>query len=106
MMALCVNPVRGVNKVGSVGMPLPDIFVRIVDADDGVTVVSPGGPGGSDAVGEICIAAPQLMQRFWERADGPLLPWWIRHPAVNGSPATWATWMPMATCSSSIARRT
>ena len=36
MMALCVNPVNGANKIGSVGMPLPDVHVRIFDADDGV----------------------------------------------------------------------
>ena len=35
MMALCVNPVEGPNKVGSVGMPLPDVHVRIFDADEG-----------------------------------------------------------------------
>ena len=29
-----VNPVRGTEKIGSVGMPLPDVDVRIVDADD------------------------------------------------------------------------
>ena len=28
MMALCVNPVKGTNKIGSVGMPLPDVRVR------------------------------------------------------------------------------
>jgi acyl-CoA synthetase (AMP-forming)/AMP-acid ligase II len=35
MMALCVNPVKGPNKLGSVGMPLPDVSVRIFDADAG-----------------------------------------------------------------------
>jgi hypothetical protein len=35
MMALCVNPVKGPNKLGSVGMPLPDVSVRIFDADEG-----------------------------------------------------------------------
>src|SRR5256885_199493 len=29
MMALCVNPVKGPNKLGSVGMPLPDVVVKI-----------------------------------------------------------------------------
>ncbi|HEV8234242.1 MAG TPA: AMP-binding protein, partial [Gemmatimonadaceae bacterium] len=33
MMALCVNPVEGPNKAGSVGMPLPDVHVRVFDAD-------------------------------------------------------------------------
>ena len=33
-MACCVNPVQGKNKIGSIGMPLPDVDVRIVDAED------------------------------------------------------------------------
>ena len=32
MMALCINPAKGANKIGSVGMPLPDVSVRIFDA--------------------------------------------------------------------------
>jgi long-chain acyl-CoA synthetase len=58
MMALCVNPVRGTNKIGSVGMPLPDVSIRIVDPDEGTHEL----PSGE--VGEICFAAPQLMAGF------------------------------------------
>ena len=36
MMALCVNPVKGPNKLGSVGMPLPDVHVAIFDGDEGI----------------------------------------------------------------------
>ena len=61
MMALCVNPVRGTNKLGSVGMPLPDVHVRIFDADEGTRVAA------VKEVGEIAIAAPQLMLGFWNR---------------------------------------
>ena len=35
MMACCLNPVKGTNKIGSIGMPLPDVEVRIVDAEQG-----------------------------------------------------------------------
>jgi long-chain acyl-CoA synthetase len=35
MMAPAVNPVKGPNKLGSVGMPLPDVSVRIFDGDQG-----------------------------------------------------------------------
>ena len=63
MMALCVNPVKGPNKVGSVGMPLPDVHVRIVDGDEGVREL------GTGEVGEIIIAAPQLMLGYWNRPD-------------------------------------
>jgi long-chain acyl-CoA synthetase len=59
LMALCVNPVNGPNKTGSVGMPLPDVHVRIFDGDEGER------PLGTGEVGEICFAAPQLMAGFW-----------------------------------------
>jgi long-chain acyl-CoA synthetase len=61
MMALCVNPVKGPNKLGSVGMPLPDVSVRIFDDDQGTRVLPP------NEVGEIAISAPQLMLGYWNR---------------------------------------
>ena len=63
MMALCVNPVEGPNKTGSVGMPLPDVHVRIFDADQGTGEMPTG------EVGEICFSAPQLMIGFWNRPE-------------------------------------
>jgi long-chain acyl-CoA synthetase len=63
MMALCVNPVLGVNKHGSVGLPLPDVFVRVFDAEAGERVCA------ANEVGEICFSAPQLMVGFWNRPD-------------------------------------
>jgi long-chain acyl-CoA synthetase len=62
-MAVLANPVRGEKKIGSVGMPLPDVEVRILDAEDGRT------PVGTGIVGEIVIRAPQLMQGYWQRPD-------------------------------------
>ena len=63
MMALCVNPVNGANKLGSVGMPLPDVHVRIFDQDDRTTVLP------AREIGEIAFCAPQLMVGFWDRSD-------------------------------------
>ncbi|HEX4347226.1 MAG TPA: long-chain fatty acid--CoA ligase [Vicinamibacterales bacterium] len=63
MMALCINPVNGANKIGSVGMPLPDVTVRIYDGDEATRVMPTG------EVGEICFAAPQLMLGFWNRPE-------------------------------------
>ena len=63
MMALCINPVEGPNKVGSVGMPLPDVLVRIFDAEFGDNEMPTG------EIGEICFCAPQLMSGFWNRPD-------------------------------------
>lgn len=63
MMALCVNPVKGPNKLGSVGMPLPDVYVRIFESEEGTRVLPPM------EVGEICFSAPQLMIGFWNRPE-------------------------------------
>ncbi len=63
MMALCINPVAGPNKLGSVGMPLPDVLVRIYDGDEGTRVLAAG------EVGEIAISGPQLMEGYWQRPD-------------------------------------
>ena len=60
MLACAVNPVNGPNKLGSVGMPLPDVEVRIVDVDTGKGPLHPG------EVGEVLIRAPQLMAGYWD----------------------------------------
>jgi len=62
-MAVIANPVRGTNKIGSVGMPLPDVEVRIVNSEDGTTPVPQG------EVGEMVIRAPQLMQGYWQKPE-------------------------------------
>ena len=62
-MAVVANPVRGEKKTGSVGMPLPDVHVQIVDSEDGTTPVPQG------EVGEIIMRAPQLMQGYWQKAQ-------------------------------------
>ena len=63
MMACCTNPAQGENKLGSVGMPLPDVSVRIFDADDGTRELA------LRDVGEIAIAALQLMTGYWNQPD-------------------------------------
>jgi long-chain acyl-CoA synthetase len=63
MMALCANPVDGVNKPGSVGMPMSDVQVKIFDSEEGERELP------ANEVGEIAIAAPQLMSGYWNRPD-------------------------------------
>jgi long-chain acyl-CoA synthetase len=58
-MACCVNPVRGTHKNGSIGLPLPDVEIRIAETEDG----SRDMPTGQ--VGELLLRAPQLMQGYW-----------------------------------------
>lgn len=62
-MAVVANPAKGEKKIGSIGMPLPDVEVRILDADDGRTPMPQGD------VGEIVMSAPQLMLGYWNRAE-------------------------------------
>jgi len=78
MMACCVNPVQGPNKIGSIGLPLPDVEVRIVDPDDGDREMATG------EVGEMLLRAPQHMAEYWNnpletsetlRTHGPGGPW-------------------------------
>jgi long-chain acyl-CoA synthetase len=82
MMALCVNPVEGPNKIGSIGMPLPDVQVTIFDGDEGTRVMPPG------EVGEIALAAPQLMAGYWNRPDetAAIL---REHPDERGATRRW-----------------
>jgi long-chain acyl-CoA synthetase len=59
MMACLVNPVRGKNKIGSIGLPLPDVEVRIVDAETGLEDLPTG------KVGELIMHSPQHMLEYW-----------------------------------------
>lgn len=49
------NPLYGENRIGSIGIPLPDVDARIVDLDDGVTVLAPS------EIGELVIKSPNVM---------------------------------------------
>ena len=62
-MAVIANPVLGEKKIGSIGMPLPDVDVRVMNADDGDREL------GIGETGEITISAPQLMRGYWRRDD-------------------------------------
>jgi long-chain acyl-CoA synthetase len=59
MMACVVNPLGGTNKLGSVGVPLPDVDLAIVDAESGERFLPPG------ELGEIVLRAPQVMTGYW-----------------------------------------
>jgi len=58
---LTYNPVQGVRKPGSVGLPVPGCELRIVDEQ------SNDVPAG--AVGEICVRGPQVMVGYRNRPD-------------------------------------
>lgn len=60
-MAAIANPVRGTKKIGSVGMPLPDVDLRIVDLETGERELPQGEQG------EVLISGRQLMLGYWEQ---------------------------------------
>ncbi|HEX2781317.1 MAG TPA: AMP-binding protein [Gemmatimonadaceae bacterium] len=62
-MAVIANPPLGEKKTGSVGMPLPDVDLRIVELDDATREAAPG------EAGEVLISAPQLMRGYWNQPD-------------------------------------
>jgi len=55
------NPIYGLRKVGSIGLPWPDTDARIVD-EEGNDV-----PVGE--VGELIIRGPQVMKGYWNRPE-------------------------------------
>ena len=60
LIAGVANPVAGTRKVGSVGIPLPDVFVRIADGEHATTELPTG------EVGEILISGPQIMRGYFD----------------------------------------
>jgi long-chain acyl-CoA synthetase len=58
-----VNPVYGLRKVGSIGLPLPDTDARIVDMETGEREL------GIGEVGELLIRGPQVMKGYWNAPE-------------------------------------
>jgi long-chain acyl-CoA synthetase len=52
------NPLLGVNKTGSIGMPLPDVDCKIISLDDGETELPIG------EIGELVVNGPQVMKGY------------------------------------------
>jgi len=57
------NPILGMKKVGSIGIPIPDNDVKLVDVEDGVTEVPQGQPG------EILMKGPVIMKEYWNNPE-------------------------------------
>ncbi len=57
------SPTLAVRKPGSIGIPLPDTDMKIVDLESGTRELPLG------TAGELCIAGPQVMKGYWNRPE-------------------------------------
>ncbi|MBM3161837.1 MAG: long-chain fatty acid--CoA ligase [Chlorobi bacterium] len=62
-LAATFTPVLGVYKPGSVGIPVPDVEVRITHPESGLGEMATG------EVGEVLMKAPQLMKEYWQNPE-------------------------------------
>ena len=58
----CVNPVGGLGKPGTVGLPIPGVEMRII-GEEGVTPLPIG------EVGEIAVRGPNVMKGYWNQPE-------------------------------------
>jgi long-chain acyl-CoA synthetase len=58
-VATHANPIYGENRAGSIGLPLPGVDSRIVDAENGENELPIG------EIGELIIKGPSIMQGYW-----------------------------------------
>ncbi|MBU4211440.1 MAG: long-chain fatty acid--CoA ligase [Verrucomicrobia bacterium] len=54
----CVNPIGGQTKSGTVGRPVPDVEMKIVDEQ--------GRDVADGTIGEICVRGPNVMKGYWK----------------------------------------
>lgn len=60
---VCVNPIFGENKAGSIGLPFPGTIVEIIDQYDKRT------PKRQGETGELCVRGPQVMKGYWNKEE-------------------------------------
>lgn len=57
------NPLFGENRIGTIGIPMPDTDVKLFDIETGESEVPIGTPG------ELCVRGPQVMKGYWNKPD-------------------------------------
>jgi long-chain acyl-CoA synthetase len=62
VMGIMANPYQGMHKLGSIGIPFPDVDVKIVSLDDGRDLA----PG---ELGEIVLRSPTVMLGYYKNAE-------------------------------------
>lgn len=58
-----VNPISGLRKPGSIGIPVPSTDARVVSLEDGVSDAPLGQPG------ELAVKGPQVMLGYWNMPE-------------------------------------
>lgn len=56
-----INPLQGLRKIGTIGLPVVDTDCRIVDMESGMRDLPPG------EAGELLIQGPQVMRGYWNK---------------------------------------
>jgi long-chain acyl-CoA synthetase len=62
-VVVACNPIMGKRKVGSIGVPFPDVDVKIVDLEKGEKEMGVG------EIGELIVKGPQVMKGYWNRPE-------------------------------------
>jgi|TARA_B110000881_G_scaffold220444_1_gene245610 long-chain acyl-CoA synthetase len=56
-----INPLDGTNKIGSIGLPIPNTEIKFIDDKNKEVPVGERG--------EICVKGPQVMVGYWNRKE-------------------------------------
>ncbi len=57
------TPQLATRKPGTIGLPIPDTDMKVVDVETGTRELPPG------EAGELCVAGPQVMKGYWNKPD-------------------------------------
>ncbi|MDE2435823.1 MAG: long-chain fatty acid--CoA ligase [Sphingomonadales bacterium] len=57
------NPYEGVDHIGTIGQPIPETRIRLLDKEDPTRDAPEGEPG------ELAIQGPQVMRGYWRRPE-------------------------------------
>jgi len=58
----CSNPLKGERRIGSVGLPLPGVEVRVVSAETGAKL-------SDREIGELQIRGPNVFKGYWKQPE-------------------------------------
>jgi len=62
-VVVTANPLMGLRKIGSIGVPFPDVEAKIMDLETGGKEMPLG------EIGELVVKGPQVMKGYWNRPE-------------------------------------